>query len=110
MKDLIQLEKERFEWSVKTFTEATALSSLLKLKSEIDEVEVYLNGNMDPDVVNWPESIEEYADCLMCLCDSFHRAGIPVEQVLLAFDKKTEKNKNRIWKKNPDNSYSHVKQ
>lgn len=93
------LETQRLAWSLKTFTEATAISSLHKLRSEIDEIEYDLqNGERRP---------EEYADALMCLFDSAGRAGISVSEITEAFEKKLEVNKKRTWVKNPDNSYSH---
>lgn len=101
--DIIKLEKERLEWSLKNFPDATKASSLKKLREEIDEVEVCL---LFPDV---SDITEEYADCLMCLFDSAGRAGILPEQIFEAFAKKLEINKNRKWKKNPNNTYSHVK-
>lgn len=100
------LEAERFEWSLKTFPEETPVSALFKLKEEINEVREHLAlfGNH-----NQEELIEEFADCLMCLFDSSGRSGIPPQQIFEAFSKKLVKNKARIWKKNTDNSYSHVK-
>lgn len=35
---ILQLESKRLEWSLKTFPEATAMSSLLKLQGEAEEV------------------------------------------------------------------------
>ncbi len=99
--DIIKLEKERLKWSLETFDEATAISSLRKLESEIAEIEADINDGV--------KNPEEYADALMCLFDSAGRHGIEVSEIFEAFEKKLEKNKNRIWKKNPDNSYSHVK-
>jgi hypothetical protein len=102
MRNLIELEKERLEWSLKTFPEATPISSLRKLESEIKEIEVDIIGNN--------KNPEEYADALMCLLDSAGRQGILVEEILQSFAIKFEKNKVRKWKKNPDNSYSHIKE
>jgi hypothetical protein len=99
--DLIQLEKQRFEWSLKTFPEATAKSSLKKLKEEIKEIKSDMKAGV--------KNPEEYADALMCLFDSAGRDGIPVEAIVNAFAKKFEINKNRQWIKNPDNTYSHIK-
>ena len=100
-KSIFELEEERLEWSLKTFPEATALSSALKLKEETKEIITDLhNEDRDP---------EEYADALMCLFDSAGRQGIFPEEIFLVFEKKFEKNKTREWKKNPDNTYSHLK-
>lgn len=100
--DIVQMERERLAWSLKTFPEATAISSLRKLESEIEEIEV--------DIVEGHRNPEEYADALMCILDSAGRQGIFIEEILHAFKVKLEINKKRVWKKNPDNSYSHVKQ
>ncbi len=111
MKAIIKLEAERLEWSLKNFPDATPRSSIYKLRSEIKEVLKLLSKfeNMqeqDGDMVN---IIEEYADCLMCLFDSAGRFGITPEDMFWSFERKLEINKNRVWKKNPDNTYSHVK-
>jgi hypothetical protein len=102
MKNLIELEKERLEWSLKTFPEATPIASLRKLESEIQEIE--------DDIKNGFQVPEEYADALMCLFDSAGRHGISVEEIIKAFAVKLDINKARKWKKNPDNSYSHIKE
>lgn len=99
--NLIDLEADRLAWSLATFTDATAISSLRKLESEIKEIEY--------DIENGIKRPEEYADALMCLFDSAGRQGITVKQIINAFAVKLEKNKKRKWVKNPDNSYSHVK-
>lgn len=99
-KSILELEYERFIWSLKTFPEATAISSLRKLESEIKEIESDIaTGNKNP---------MEYADALMCLFDSAGRQGIPASEIFTAFGEKLEINKKRVWIKNPDNSYSHV--
>jgi NTP pyrophosphatase (non-canonical NTP hydrolase) len=107
MKNIIQLEAERLEWSLVTFPEATSTSSLRKLEAEIKEVEAHLEilaFDRDNEALT-----EEFADCLKCLFDSAGRAGILPETIFKAFEKKLIKNKSRTWIKNPDNSYSHVK-
>lgn len=104
MKNLFELEKDRLAWSLETFPEASPISSLLKLESEIQEVILELGFETQSANLS-----EEYADCLMCLFDSAGRAGITPEMITQAFAKKLEKNKARKWVKNPDNSYSHVK-
>lgn len=97
---LPDLERERLVWSLETFTEATSISSLRKLEGEIREVEADLLSGNDP--------TEEYADCLMCLLDSAGRAGLTVDQLTQAFAQKLAVNKQRVWRKNDDNSYSHT--
>lgn len=98
---LIELEAERLSWSLVTFPEATAVSSLRKLESEIKEIEY--------DIEHGKRRPEEYADALMCLFDVAGRSGISVVEIINAFAAKLEVNKRRQWIKNPDNSYSHVK-
>ncbi|HTH58277.1 MAG TPA: dATP/dGTP pyrophosphohydrolase domain-containing protein [Cyclobacteriaceae bacterium] len=97
--DILKLERERIEWSLRAFPEATAQSSLEKLRDEADEIEKSL--------VDAPDPIE-YADALMCLFDSAYRAGITPEKIFEAFETKLAINKKRNWKKNPNNSYSHI--
>lgn len=105
---LEELETERMAWSLETFTEATAISSLIKLEGEINEVEKAL-FEVQAEIGTKEEAAEEYADCLMCLFDSAGRAGITPAMLRDAFEKKLAKNKARKWIKNPDNTYSHEK-
>lgn len=94
--DLIELEKQRLQWSLEIFKEATPISSLRKLESEVKEIENDINqGKRNP---------EEYADALMCLLDSAGRQGISAQEIISAFAEKLERNKKRVWVKNPDNS------
>lgn len=107
MKTIVELESERLEWSLKTFPDANPISSLDKLRDEINEVEKELSVPYDH--VNIEDATEEYADCLMCLFDSAGRANITPQQIFDAFEKKLAKNKARVWKNNGNNTYSHVK-
>lgn len=111
MKSFIELEKERFEWSLKIFTDATPKSSILKLKSELKEVlkEIRILEKFPDGDDGLADLTMEYVDCLMCLLDSAGRAGISIEEILESYEDKIEINKNRKWKKNEDNSYSHLK-
>lgn len=99
--DIIEMEVERWEWSQQVFPEATALSSLLKCEEEIDEIKA--------DIRCGEAFAEEYADAIMCLFDSAARQGMSVFDILEAYAYKIEKNKARNWKKNEDNTYSHIK-
>jgi phosphoribosyl-ATP pyrophosphohydrolase len=108
VKTIQQLEHERLIWAKKMFPEATALSSLKKLLEEVSEVEFELI--CCEHIENKKNLATEYADVLMCLFDSAGRAGISPDTIFSAFEKKLEVNKNRVWKKNSDNTYSHVKQ
>ena len=98
---LERMEEDRMAWSKEIFTEATAKSSLEKAKDEIQEIE----NDMQAGKVN----VEEFVDAVMCILDSAGRSGISVSQFSNAYKSKLEKNKARKWKKNPNNSYSHVK-
>jgi maltooligosyltrehalose synthase len=98
----VDVELKRMDWSRKVFTEATSESSLIKAEGEIQEIrENHEKGIRDP---------EEYCDAIMCLFDSAAREGIPAREILETYAKKVEININRKWKKNPDNTYSHVKE
>jgi hypothetical protein len=99
MTSIIELEHERLAWSLKTFTEATSISSLYKCRDEIREIE--------SDILMEKRVPEEYADALMCLFDSAGRQGIPVEEIFEAYRIKFEINKKRTWVKNENNTYSH---
>ena len=99
--DIIALEQKRLEWSLKTFTEATPNGSLEKAKEEIQEIE--------DDIANDIKNPYEYADAIMCIFDVAGRMGISAKEVMIAYELKVDINTKRTWKKNPDNSYSHVK-
>ncbi|WP_026755056.1 dATP/dGTP pyrophosphohydrolase domain-containing protein [Sediminibacter sp. Hel_I_10] len=99
--DIIALEKVRFNWSLETFPEATPQGSLAKAKEELQEILAEISkGRRDP---------EEYADAIMCIFDIAGRMGINASVVMLYYANKIQKNKQRTWIKNPDNSYSHIK-
>ena len=100
--DIIKLEAIRWEWSQRIFDEATAESSLTKAKIEIKEIEADLeSGNPKAD---------EYADAIMCIFDSAERAGLTATEVMDAYCEKIRVNIfERTWRKNPDNTYSHIK-
>lgn len=88
-------------WSKETFTEATALSSLEKAKGEINE--------MIQDINNGKQEPKEPADVIMCVFDSSGRHGMDAINVMEAYIEKVDENKSRKWKRNPDNTYSHIK-
>lgn len=98
---LVELENIRRPWAMQIFPEATAISSLRKLEEEIEEIENDINHDVKDPI--------EYADAMMCLFDSAARHGISAAQIRDAFEEKLEINLNRKWKKNPNNTYSHVK-
>lgn len=100
--NLLELENERLAWSLKTFPEATAISSLRKAEEEIKEIEEDINNGICNPI--------EYADALMALLDSAGRNGIRTIEILIAFQEKLKINKKRKWIKNPDNTYSHIKE
>jgi NTP pyrophosphatase (non-canonical NTP hydrolase) len=112
MKNIQELEAERLEWSLKNFPDATPKSSIMKLREESKEVlkEISRLEKFPDGDEGLADLTEEYADCLMCLFDSAGRAGVSPDEIFEAFAEKLEINKSRVWKKNPDNTYSHVKQ
>lgn len=105
-KSIIELEKERMEWAKKMFPNATASSSLEKLKDEIREINIELNLVIP---FNKQQTTMEYADALMCLFDSSGRIGIIPDEIFEAFEEKFEINKKRDWVHNGDRTYSHIK-
>lgn len=96
----VSLEHLRMNWSLRTFPEATALSSLNKCRTELDEIE--------KDLSNGERKAEEYVDAMMCILDSAGRNSISVTELIESFRIKLAINMRRKWKKNPDNSYSHI--
>ena len=100
---ILELEEERRLWSIKTFPKSTALSSLQKLKTEVEEIE--------KDIISGIWRPEEYADVLMCLFESGSRQVPPIypEDIFKAFETKLSINKQRDWIANEDNTYSHLK-
>lgn len=103
MRNLIDIENERFEWSSKVFPESTSISSLKHLIKEINEIENDINkGERRP---------EEYADAIFLIFDSARRQKNPItpEEIVNACEEKLKINKSRFWVKNKDNSYSHKK-
>jgi NTP pyrophosphatase (non-canonical NTP hydrolase) len=104
-KTIEELENERWVWSLKTFPEATATSSLMKLIDELNEVRDAIAKRKSQ-----AEIAEEYADLIMCAFDSAARQGILIGDLRDAFEKKLSINKERKWEKNANNTYSHIRQ
>jgi hypothetical protein len=94
---------EFIRFSTCTFQKATARSSLKKLNRELKELR---NAQKDKD----PALLYEFVDVFMCLIDAASRSGITINEFVDAFDKKLFVNQNRTWVRNPDNTYSHIKQ
>lgn len=112
MKDTLEsLFADHINFAAKKFPESTDQSSLKGLKKEIKEVEK--EGKKLLKTADLDQSIEslgiEYVDCFMYLLDSFSRAGFSIEDLKDLFAEKLEINKERKWKKNKNNTYSHKK-
>lgn len=101
MNFIFDLEKERFEWSMKNFPKQSSGESLKHLEKEIKEIRLSLNANA-PDII-------EFADAQMLLWDSVQRAGITLDELFLAFKDKFEENKLRKWNKSIDGHFEHIK-
>src|SRR5882762_6358606 len=106
MKEFGELISEFINFAREAFPKSTAKSSLEKCKYEIKEVEEHILG-----YEQFPEHelVEEYIDCIMCLIDSAARCGYTSYDMRAAFSRKLIINRNRTWKINSDNSYSHIK-
>jgi hypothetical protein len=92
------LFNEMGEFSVKTFTGATAKGHLRKLKEEADEA------------IEDPTDIKEYADCLMALFGAAYKAGFTYDALIQAGKEKLEINKSRKWVKLENEIYQHIKE
>lgn len=108
---LFDLFNQHSEFAKNKFPESTWKSSLDGLAREIKEVE---EAKSDYAVIDGKENRKalglEYVDCFMYLVDSMSRSGFTISEFQNLFKEKLEINKNREWKKNADNSYSHKKQ
>ncbi len=102
--DYKKLMDDHIAFAIPTFKNSTAFSSLLKLRTEIEEVEIEMLYGTTKMFLP-----AEYADCMMCILDSAARAGILPNEIMIAFAEKLEINKLREWVENPDHTYSHVK-
>ena len=98
------------EWAEHKFPASTPRSSLKGLRREIKEVEKEIKKlEALPDGDDGLQDLGiEYVDCFMYLLDSMNRAGITLEDFKDNFENKLQINKERKWKKNKDNSYSHA--
>lgn len=103
------LLKEYHDWVIERFPESTAMSSLIGLEREIQEVKIELVKIEEGKNKIFDLMRLEYADCLMYLLDSATRANIDTELLFLSLAEKLKINKERNWSKNEDNSYSHIK-
>lgn len=70
---------------------------LLHLKEEIDEV------------LSNPDDKIEWADCLLLFLDAVQRKGFSIENIIDISHKKLKINKKRVWKKDSNGLYKHVK-
>lgn len=100
----VELLKAFIKFSRGTFKKATWKSSLAKARGEIDEIEKAIDSTLGNQAI-----LEEYADAIMCLVDSANRCGYSADDIRVAFRDKLLKNMGRTWKKNDDDTYSHVK-
>jgi hypothetical protein len=75
------------EWSEKTFGDLRR-GPQGPLKHLVKEVQ---------EVLQKPDDLEEYADCIFLTLDAARRAGFTLDQLMLALEKKLVKNKARTW-------------
>lgn len=95
--DVDSLFKRIGLWSSITFPDARAVDHIKKLKAEADEV------------IQSPDSIGEYADCMIALFAAAFRAGFSLEGLIDACRRKADINDLRGWRKNPDGTFQHIK-
>lgn len=98
-----QIEEDRRKWARQMFPTANALSSLEKLRKEIDEIE--------EDIKNGKRRPVEYADAIFLLFDSASLQDDPIypDEIFAEAEKKLIINKSRKWEDNGDGTYSHIK-
>lgn len=95
--DNMDLIYERMgSFAAKTFSEASAVDHLEKLKQEAQEAKEN------------PKDITEYADCLLCLFGAANKAGFTYNELLEATRDKLFIVENRQWEKKPDGTYQHI--
>jgi phosphoribosyl-ATP pyrophosphohydrolase len=102
--DFVRLANRHIGFAHQTFIDETPFTALKKLKEELKELDADLNGGDRDDM------IKEYADCFFCLISSFGRADIQTVEILKAMQEKLEINIKRKWNRNPNGTYSHVKE
>lgn len=103
MSQLHELFQMYSVFSVDTFEKATEKTSLLKLRDELEELEIALDNNTKEHIV------DEYVDCVMCLVHSFSKLDITIEEFRQAFQTKLLINIAREWNYNTNGTYSHKK-
>ena len=94
------------QWQNETFPHATALSKVVHLTSEVEELRMELiTQNNDPKVTHL-----EYADCFLLLMGSAASYGMTFQDICEVINKKMGINKKRKWG-NPDKDgvVNHVK-
>lgn len=101
------MNKKLFEaickWQTETFRQATALSKILHLKQEIEEliIEIKFDG-IDKKL--------EFADCFILLFGAASSEGMTYEDICNAIQEKFEINKTRKWGKADKNGIvKHIK-
>lgn len=104
---MIQLLQQWMDFAIVKFEDSTEISSLEKAKDEIKELKERLEGEWDIYIA--PLEKEEYVDVIMCILHSAAKRGYTANEIMTAFAEKFGVNKKREWKKNPNNTYSHIK-
>lgn len=85
---LLDLASSQSEWSQRTFGSDLVCGPIGALKHLIKEAN---------EAIAAPKDAEEYADCFLLVIDAARRAGLSLEALLLAAEKKHEENKLRKW-------------
>lgn len=95
-------------FSLRTFVDSSAKSSLKHLRREILETEELLSIDQTRSV-DRAKLVKEYADMILCIISSAIRVGFNSWAIVYAMDKKAKINAKRKWTNNGDGTYSHVK-
>lgn len=92
------------EFQNETFKDATPKSSLKKMITEVDEIIIELETNID----NRTHRLEEYADVFGCLLGALIKDGFTVPDLITMAIYKLEKNKKREWISQGNGIYQHA--
>lgn len=97
------LHDRRWDWSQRTFPDASPLGPLRHLQEEIDEaIKAFTSGTR-------AEFKRELSDCRLLLDDALDRAGITPEEHLADREAKQAINERRKWHIGADGAGRHVK-
>lgn len=91
-----ELFQQITEWQKKTFPNSTAISKIIHLREEIEELRIDVG-------ISAPDRRLEFADCFFLLFGAAAADGMTYEDVISAIEEKFSINKARKWGKQDEN-------